>query len=149
VAQHRDLASGEADASRRLIRIVLADDNPEVLDEVCRFLAVEFHIVCTVQDGLALVSAASKWRPDIVVSDIDMPFLNGTEASRQILQQGYSKGAIALTMYNQPEMVRKCREQGILGYVLKVDARDELVPAVRRVLSGEVYLSRGVRKTAV
>ena len=136
--------SGAADARKRP-RIV-ADDHPELLVEVGRLLAVEFDVLCSVREGFALVKAASELKPDVVISDISMPRLTGIEACRQILQRGFSKSAILLTVYDEPELVRSALEAGIRGYVLKADAGEELISAVRMVPMGHTYLSRRVLK---
>jgi DNA-binding NarL/FixJ family response regulator len=137
--------SGAIDAPKRP-RIVLADDHPELLVEIGRLLAVEFDVLCSVREGFALVKAASELKPDVVISDISMPRLTGIEACRQILQSGFSKSAILLTIYDEPELVRIALEAGIRGYVLKADAGEELISAVRMVLIGHTYLSRRVLK---
>jgi len=137
---------GAAGAARKKPSIVLADDHPELLDEIGRRLATEFDVLRAVREGSALVSAASELRPDIVISDVNMPNLTGIEACRRILESGFSKNAILLTVYDEPELVRSALEAGIRGYVLKVDAGEELVSSVRLVLSGQTYLSRRVLK---
>jgi DNA-binding NarL/FixJ family response regulator len=134
------------DATRTRPRILLADDHPELLVEIGRRLAAEFDVVCSVREGFALVQCASELRPDVVVSDINMPGLTGIEASRQILQDGLSKSAILLTIHDEPELVRNALKASIRGYVLKVDAGEELVSAVKMVLIGRTYLSRSVLK---
>jgi len=138
--------SGIADEARQRPRIVLADDHPELLVEIGRCLAVDFNVLCSVSEGFSLVKAASELKPDVVISDIGMPGLTDIEACRQILQGGFSKSAILLTMYDEPELVRSALEAGIRGYVLKVDAGEELISAVNMVLAGHTYLSRLVLK---
>ncbi len=137
---------GLVDAAPRRHRIVLADDHPELLIEIGRRLAVEFEVLCSVGEGLALVHAAAELKPDVVISDINMPGLTGIEACRRILQGGFSKNAILLTVYDEPELVRSALEAGIRGYVLKVDAGEELISAVKTVLAGQTYLSRRASK---
>jgi DNA-binding NarL/FixJ family response regulator len=134
------------DATRTRPRILLADDHPELLVEIGRRLAAEFDLVCSVREGIALVQCASALRPDVVVSDLNMPGLTGIAASRRILQEGLSKNAILLTIHDEPELVRSALKAGIRGYVLKVDAGEELVSAVKMVLIGHTYLSRSVLK---
>ena len=137
-------AKGAADAPRDKPRVVLADDHPELLAEIGRRLAVGFNVSCSVGDGFALVKAASELKPDIVISDISMPHLTGIEACRRILQEGSSKNAILLSVYDDRELVRSALEAGIRGYVLKIDAAEELISAVEMVLAGHTYLSRRV-----
>ena len=125
-------------------RLVLADDHKDILDEVRRLLASGFDVLCTVAEGNALIQAVAELRPDAVISDIRMPGLGGIEAGRQILRQGLSNAVIVLSMYNDSHLVGKALQAGIRGYVLKVDASEELIPAIHAVLGGGSYLSRGV-----
>jgi DNA-binding NarL/FixJ family response regulator len=73
-----------------------------------------------------------------------MARLNGMDAGRQILQEGLCKAVILLTTFNEPQLVASAMQAGIRGYVLKIEACEELIPSVRTVLSGGLYLSRGV-----
>ena len=125
---------------------MLADDHPELLHEIGRRLSFEFDLLCSVREGFALVKAASELKPDVVIADIDMPNLNGIEACRWILQQAFSKHAILLTMHDEAELVRRALDAGIRGYVLKLDAGEELISAVKMVLIGRTYLSRRLLK---
>jgi DNA-binding NarL/FixJ family response regulator len=132
------------DAAPRRYRVVLADDHEDILDEVCRLLTPEFEVVDKVKDGIALIQAAAKFRPDAAICDLHMPGLDGIECGARILRRGLSKAVIVLTMYNAPGLVEKALQEGIQGYVLKVDASEELVPAIYAVVRGGTYLSRGV-----
>jgi len=107
-------------------------------------LAPEFEVLRSVREGAALIEAALELRPDVVVSDINMPGLNGIDAARQIRKRGACDRVILLTVYREPQLVRSALEAGIQGYVLKLDAGEELIAAVRSVLAGNTYLSRGV-----
>src|ERR1039457_2908947 len=86
-------------AARRL-RVLLADDHPEMLEEIRSLLARGFEIVGSVGDGQALLSAVEQLRPDAVVSDIKMPQVDGIEAGRRILREGLCADVILLTMCN-------------------------------------------------
>jgi DNA-binding NarL/FixJ family response regulator len=129
---------------QRRPRLVLADDHPDILDEVRGLLASGFDVLCTVTESNALLQAVAELRPDAVISDIRMPGLGGIEAGRQIVRQGLSNAVIVLSMCNEPHLVGKALQAGIRGYVLKVDASEELIPAIHAVLGGGSYLSRGV-----
>jgi DNA-binding NarL/FixJ family response regulator len=129
------------------LRILLADDHRDLLEEMCQLLTPEFAVVRSVTEGLALVEAAREVRPDVVVTDMNMPGLNGIDAGRQILQGGMCDAVVILTVYNEPQMVRSALEAGIRGYILKVDAGEELTAAIQRVVTGHTYLSRGVSGT--
>ncbi len=138
----KDLNS-QSRADRRL-RVLLADDHPEMLEEIRSLLAREFEIVGSVGDGQALLSAVERLRPDAVVTDIKMPLLDGVEAGRKILREGLCAAIILLTMYNDPHLVHSALESGIRGYMLKVDAGEELGLAIVTVAGGGTYLSRSV-----
>ena len=123
------------------IRVLLADDNPEILQEICSLLAAEFDLVATANNGILLVAEAQKFKPDIVVSDIGMPELNGIEASRRILELGCCKTIVVLTVSNSPEVVKTAFEAGIRGYVLKENAGEELIGAIHCAVEGKAFLS--------
>jgi CheY-like chemotaxis protein len=74
--------------SRARPRVLLADDHDELLGDISDFLSTEFEIVGIAGDGASLVELAAKLRPDVVVTDVQMPKLNGIDASRKILDAG-------------------------------------------------------------
>lgn len=122
-------------------RILLADDHAEMLEEVRRLLEKEYEIVAAVEDGAQLVDAASKHKPDLVISDISMPVMNGFEAAAKIRGLGLKTSIIFLTVQSTPPYVRKARSLGANGYVLKVYANEQLRLAVAEVLNGGSYIS--------
>jgi DNA-binding NarL/FixJ family response regulator len=136
--------AGGAGAAQRKSRVVLADDHEELLEEIRHLLAPEFEVVGSVSSGGAMLEEVRNLQPDAVVSDIGMPGVNGIDAGRQLLQSGLCASIIMLTMYNEPQLVQSALRAGILGYVLKVDAGEELSAALRAVIAGDQYLSRGV-----
>jgi len=129
-------------------RVLLADDHEELLDAVRLLLAADFEIVGAVSDGRTLVRVATELRPDAVITDVRMPEINGLEASREILEQGSCRAILLLSMFNQKELVSDALRLGIRGFVLKLNASEELIPAVHAVLNGDSYLSRDLRKPA-
>jgi DNA-binding NarL/FixJ family response regulator len=129
----------------RRYRLVLADDHPDVRQEIRELLDPEFEVLRAVGDGAALVAATAELRPDAVISDIQMPELDGIEAGSRVLGQGSCKTVVMLSMYSDRHLVRTALGVGILAYVLKLDACDELIPAIYAALRGERYLSAGVR----
>jgi DNA-binding NarL/FixJ family response regulator len=128
-------------------RIVLADGHEDLLQEIKALLTPDFEIVNSVTDGLALIDAVRELKPDLVVSDIKMPGMSGIEACRRIIEQGLCSRAILLTMYNEAQLVNEALGAGIRGYLLKVNAGEELIPAVRSVMGGATYLPAGVHTT--
>ena len=127
-------------------RVVLADDHAELLRELQSLLEPEFEIASAVSDGTLLMRSARESRPDLVISDFRMAGVSGVDACREILREGHCRAAILLTMYNDAQLVTSALQAGILGYVLKVDAAGELIPAAHKVLGGSVYLSSSVRR---
>ena len=135
-----------AETARPRLRILLADDHPDVREQIRELLASEFDVIGAVGGGLQLLEAADALRPDLVVSDIAMPDLDGIEAGRRSLERGFARAAVLLTMHNDPQLLQKAAGAGIRGFVLKVDAGEELIAAVALVAAGGTYVSRTVRR---
>lgn len=130
-------------------RILLGDDHAIILDGLRRILEPHFDIVGVAEDGRALVAAAEKLRPDIVVADISMPLLNGIEAARQIRKAHPQTKVIFLTMHPDATYATEAFRAGASGYVLKNSAASELVTAIQEVLKGRTYLTPLVAKDAI
>ena len=126
-------------------RLVLADDHPDVRQEIRQLLDLEFEVLRSVGDGAALVAAAIELKPDVIISDIQMPELGGIEAGTEVLERGLCEAVVVLSMYRDQHLVQTALKAGIRAYVLKLDASEELIPAVYAALRGECYLSSGVR----
>ena len=116
---------------------MLADDQAAVLALLEQLLRTEFDVVATVRDGRALVDAVARMSPDAIVTDISMPFLDGIEAAREILCRNPSARVVFVTVHADPLLMRRGLAVGGLGYVPKVSAGEELVPAVWAALRGE------------
>ena len=122
-------------------RVILADDHPEIVEDIRALVEPEFDVVATVGDGNALVAAAETIGFDVIVTDIAMPGLNGIAAAAQILRNNPAARIVFVTVHNQPELVEKGLAIGALGYVLKLRAGEDLVPAIHAVLRGQHHLS--------
>ena len=127
------------------LRVLIAEDNLNILQETRNLLRREFDLVATAETGVRLIAAAAEFKPDVVVTDINMPELNGIEAGRRILALGCCKTIVALSTSNSPEIVRLALEAGILGYVLKENAGEELISAIYAAVHGERFLSSGIQ----
>jgi DNA-binding NarL/FixJ family response regulator len=123
------------------IRVLLADDRKDVLDGIQDLLEPEFDVVGKVGDGQALVSAAETLKPDIIITDISMPHMEGIDAARTIIRNAPGSRIIVLSVHNDSVLVDRGLAAGILGYVLKIKASQELVQAIRQVLLGIRYVS--------
>jgi DNA-binding NarL/FixJ family response regulator len=122
-------------------RILLADDHADLLKTVERQLEPEFEVVGKVLDGQLLLEEAMRLKPDVIVSDISMPLLNGIEAADQLRESGCQSRIVFLTVHSDPDFVRGCLAAGALGYVVKSRMITELVPAVREALAGHIFIS--------
>ena len=122
-------------------RILLADDHRIVAEGMRSLLEPEFELIGIVEDGRALLAAAEKFRPDVIIADISMPLLNGIEAVRQIKKTDKGVKVIFLTMHPDVTYAVSAMEAGALGYVLKHSAPSELTAAVRQVLRGKTYIT--------
>ena len=125
-------------------RLLLADDHAETAALVRALLEPEFDVVAQVGDGAALVAAAERLLPDVVVTDISMPRLDGIAAVGAILRRNPAVRIVFMTVHGDAHMVERGLAAGGLGYVLKVVAGDDLVPAVHAALRGDRYLSHGL-----
>jgi DNA-binding NarL/FixJ family response regulator len=132
-------------AMEKRLRLVLADDHLDVLEEIRRLLTPEFDVLRTVGEGAALVEAAAETLPDAVITDIRMPHVDGIEACGRILSRGLCAAVVVLSMYPDAYLVKAALQAGIRAYVVKLDASEELIPAVYAAVRGERYLSGSVR----
>lgn len=122
-------------------RVVVADDYEPVLREVEAILTPDFEIVGTAQRGDVLISTVTALVPDVVVADITMPGGDGLTASCRILECHPGLCVVLLTMSTDREVVERALSLGIRGFVHKIAAGDDLVPALCTVLAGGVFVS--------
>jgi DNA-binding NarL/FixJ family response regulator len=122
-------------------RILIADDHQILAEGVRNLLEKEFDIVGVLADGRELLSAAVEHRPDVIVTDIAMPSLNGIEAAAQIRDMGVKAKVIYLTQHRDVAYARRAMEAGAAGFVLKHSASSELLMAVREALQGRTYIT--------
>jgi DNA-binding NarL/FixJ family response regulator len=125
-------------------RLLLADDHAETAELLRGLLQAEFDVIAQVEDGLALVAAAEGLSPDVIVSDISMPGLDGIAAATLILQRNPDARIVFVTVHCDRFLVDRGFAAGALGYVLKREAGDDLSPAVRAALCGERHVSRAL-----
>ena len=130
-------------------RVLIADDH-NLIAELCKkLLETDFDVVGMVSDGRALLLAAEELKPDVIVLDITMPFLNGLDAGRQIKEMLPAVKLVYLTMNTDTEVAAEAFERGASGYLLKTCAASEMVVAVREALRGKSYMSRSMSRDAV
>ena len=122
-------------------RVLLADDHTLLLGAFSKLLADECEIVGTVTDGRALVEAAQRLKPDVIVLDVAMPLLNGLDAGRQIKQAQKSVKLVFVTMNEDPDVAAEAFRAGASAYLLKRSAASELLAAIREVTKGRSYVT--------
>ena len=127
-------------------RVLMADDHSLILAGLRKLVETECEVVGTVEDGRALVEAAQKLRPDLILLDISMPHLNGFEAARQLRILAPDSKLIFLTMHASPTYATEAFQVGVSGYLLKRSAASELSLAIRSVLHGQHYLTPLITK---
>jgi DNA-binding NarL/FixJ family response regulator len=122
-------------------RVLLADDHRVVAEGLMRLLAEDFELVGMVEDGRALVTAAKKLRPDVIVADVSMPHLNGIDAMIQLKKDDAGVKVVFLTMHQDPAYARRALEAGAAGFVVKHSAPAELVMAIHAALKGQTFIT--------
>jgi DNA-binding NarL/FixJ family response regulator len=111
--------------------VVLADDHLVVAEALRGLLEPEFDVVAVVADGLALLEAARRLRPDVVLADLAMPGLSGLEAGRRLAQEGVPSRVVILTMHAEAALAAASRRAGAVGFVAKHAGAEEVLAAVR------------------
>jgi DNA-binding NarL/FixJ family response regulator len=121
--------------------VLLADDHRMFAEGIKRILAPEFELLGVVGDGQALLEAAERLKPDVVVADVTMPRLNGIDATSRLKQMDERMRVVLLTMHPEAALVRRAFDAGASGYVLKHSAPDELIAAIRAALMGKTFVT--------
>jgi two-component system NarL family response regulator len=125
-------------------RIILAEDHPDMAQHLSALLASDYD-VHVVSDGRALIAAVNLEKPDLIISDIKMPELDGPAAARNLRIKHSEVPFIFVSVQDDAAVIRKALAEGAGGYVVKADAGDELASAVETVLGGGRYLSTAAR----
>jgi len=122
-------------------RVLLADDHQMLLDALKRVVEPRCEVVGMVSDGRALLTAAARLQPDIVVLDIAMPQLNGLDAARHLKPAMPRVKLIFMTMNEDPDLVGEAFRAGASAFLLKQAAAFELMEAIEKVLKGGSYVT--------
>jgi DNA-binding NarL/FixJ family response regulator len=130
-------------------RILIADDHRLLADACKSLLEPEFQVVGIATDGRSLIHSAVELKPDIIILDIYMPYLNGLDAAVQVKHRLPRVKLVFLTMNMAADVAAEAFRRGASAYVLKQSAGDELVFAVRKVQQGLSYLSPLVAQETV
>ncbi len=130
------------------IRLLVADDHEVIRRGVRSLLGTQpgWEVSGEAATGREAVEKAKQLKPDLVVLDITMPELDGLEATRQILEAVPKTKVLILTMHESEQVMSEVLKAGALGYVLKSDAADNLVPAVKALIHGKPFFTSSVSK---
>jgi DNA-binding NarL/FixJ family response regulator len=133
------------------VRVVIADDHPMFRYGLRAVLAAstEVEVVGDAADGGQLVTLVEHTQPDVVLTDLAMPGLDGATAARQIMQRFPGIGVLVLTMHEDDEALFGALRAGARGYLLKGADREEIVRAVLAVAAGDAVYSANVARRIV
>jgi len=119
-------------------RIIVAEDDPITRMDICEMLTnVGYDIVGEATDGLQAIDLCRKYRPDLVLMDINMPRLDGIQAAQLIMSEDLVDSLMILTAYSGKEFIEKVKELGALGYIVKPIDETKLIPQI------EIAISKG------
>jgi len=125
-------------------RILVADDHALFAEALTRVLNEKYQVVEVVRDGKALQVSARLNRPDIIITDITMPLMNGLDCVRSLRKDSYVPKIIFLTMHVDSELARECFNSGGSAFVTKESCYDEIVVAIEAVLANHTYVTPGI-----
>ena len=121
--------------------ILIADDHTMIVDAFRKLLEPHYEIVATVADGRALLETAPELKPDVIVADIGMPYLNGLAAGQRLRQTMPKTKIIYVTMNGDGDLASEALRSGASAYLLKSSAGSELLKAIHEVLRGRKYIT--------
>lgn len=130
------------------IRVVIADDQATIRDALAAMLdlVADLSIVGTAADGAALVDLVAEHHPDVVLTDLRMPGMDGAEATRIVLESSPDLPVVVLTTFDDDESIFRALDAGARGYLTKDANRHEIAAAIRAAAAGQSVLDRTVQQ---
>jgi DNA-binding NarL/FixJ family response regulator len=136
--------------SNRLTTVLIADDHTIVKEGLVSLLtAHNFNVLDAVGDGEALIAAARRLRPDVIVTDLSMPGLTGLDVLVLLKKERIPSKVVVLTMHNDGKRAAEALRAGASGFLLKESAGEELIEAIGQALQGRVYLTPAVTRAVM
>jgi DNA-binding NarL/FixJ family response regulator len=134
------------------IKVILADDHMVVREGLKAILESDpggIEVMAEASNGSELLHLAKRMAADVYIIDIAMPVLNGLEGAKRLLKKNKNCKIIILSMYDNRSMVEEAMKLGVMGYVLKESAPEEIITAIREVSQGRYFLSPKISKYVV
>ncbi len=134
-----------------MIRVIIADDHHLVRQGIRMILerAEDIQVVAEAEDGSQAVDLVRQHQPDVLVTDMAMPRLNGIQAMQQLKAARLPTRIIVLSMYSDITLVQQSLQEGAVGYLLKSSVSEELLIAVRAAMRGETYLNPEIARQVI
>jgi len=134
-----------------MIRVLLADDHGLVRDGLTRLLGSvpDIDVVATAADGEEAVRLAGEHKPDVILMDLRMPEMDGSEATRHLLEADPTTQVVILTSFSERDEILSALDAGAIGYLLKDAEPDELIRGIRAAAQGESPLAPKAARTLI
>ena len=121
---------------RKRPRVLIAEDHPGMAKAVRRMLSLDCEVVGTVTDGSAVLEAARRLQPDVIVVDLNLPYVHGLEVCRQLTQVNHNTKVIVFSAMNEPDITQRSFEVGASAFVCK--GTGDLLSTIKRLCDDEV-----------
>jgi DNA-binding NarL/FixJ family response regulator len=128
----------------KLVRVLMADDHAATLAQAARLIGEQHEVIGTVSDGLALLSAAARLDPDLIVLDISMPGVDGLEAARRLKAAGCRSRMVFLTVHEDADYARAALSLGADAYVVKSRVASDLMLAISEAMASHQFVSPSI-----
>ncbi len=135
----------------KIYRVILADDHSLFRQGLKLILEdlKDIEVIADVSNGKELIEVVRPLKPDLIIMDINMPIINGIEASRILLQEDPAMKILVVSMYGDEQYYNSVIENGVSGFILKDAENEELKAAIRMILSGRTYFSQSLLITLI
>ncbi len=135
-------------SEKRIIRIVLADDHPLVVEGLSALLSSQpdMRVVATATDGERLIEAIERFHPDVIVMDLQMPYMGGISCLHHIRARELPVRVLVLSAFGDADSLRAAIEAGADGFVLKTESPQHTITAVRQIAEGQLVFPQAARR---